>query len=123
MRFELSGASASKPTVGKAMVENAAELRQYTLKQRTEVSMNGEVRSVRLDQVRFDLDGNMERIPLTSVAAEAPKVRGLPGKVVANKREETANYHGSGAAGYAGQCQEHGLQGYRNVFHSSETSV
>lgn len=77
---------------GKAMVENAAELRQYTFKQRTEVSLNGEVKSVRLDQVRFDLDGNLERTPLTPVAAEAPKARGLRGKAVAKKREETADY-------------------------------
>ncbi|MBK9168442.1 MAG: hypothetical protein IPM24_13365 [Bryobacterales bacterium] len=72
------------------MVENAAELRQYTFKQRTEVSMNGEVKSVRLDQVRFDLDGKMERTPLTPVAAEAP--RGLRGKMAAKKREEAADF-------------------------------
>jgi hypothetical protein len=77
---------------GKAMVENAAELRQYTFKQRTEVSMSGEVRSVRLDQVRFDLDGNLERISLTPATAEAPKARGLRGKVVAKKREEASDY-------------------------------
>lgn len=76
---------------GKAMVENAAELRRYTFKQRTEVSINGEVRSVRLDQARFDLDGNLERTPLTP-AAEAPKSRGLRGRMVAKKREETADY-------------------------------
>lgn len=77
---------------GKAMVENAAELRKYSFKQRTEVSMKGEVKSVRLDQVRFDLDGKLERTPLTPVVAEAPNARGLRGKVVAKKREETAEY-------------------------------
>ena len=76
---------------GKAMMENAAELRRYTFKQRTEVRMDGEVRSVRLDQVRFDLDGNLERTPLTP-GAETSKARGLRGKIVAKKREEMAGY-------------------------------
>lgn len=77
---------------GKAMMENAEELRKYSFKQRTEVSMDGDVRSVRLDQIRFDLDGNLERTSLTPAAAQSPSARGLRGKVVAKKREEIGNY-------------------------------
>lgn len=74
------------------MMENAAQLRQYSFKQRSEVRLNGDVRSVKLDQVRFDLDGKLQRTPLTPVAAETPKARGLRGKVAAQKREEMVDY-------------------------------
>lgn len=90
-RTPVEAQAAPNQQFGKAMMENAAELQRYTFKQRTEVSMDGEVRSVRLDQVRFDLDGKLERTPLTPAAA-TPKARGLRGKVVAKKREETSDY-------------------------------
>jgi hypothetical protein len=44
-----------------AQQANAAALREYTWKSRTELSLRGEVKSVTLEQVRYDLDGRRQK--------------------------------------------------------------
>jgi hypothetical protein len=44
-----------------AQQANAAALREYTWKSRTELSLKGEVKSVTLEQVRYDLDGRRQK--------------------------------------------------------------
>src|SRR5689334_524390 len=44
-----------------AQQANAAALREYTWKSRTELSLKGEVKSVTLDQIRYDLDGRRQK--------------------------------------------------------------
>ena len=44
-----------------AQQANATALREYTWKSRTELSLRGEVKSVTLDQVRYDLDGRRQK--------------------------------------------------------------
>jgi hypothetical protein len=77
---------------GEGMAKNAAELRKYTFKQRTEVRLDGETKNVRLEQVRFDLDGNLQRTSLTPPAPSQQKTSGLRGKIAARKREATTEY-------------------------------
>lgn len=77
---------------GEGMAKNAAELRKYTFKQRTEVRLDGETKNVRLEQVRFDLDGNLQRTTLTPPAPSQQRTPGLRGKVAARKRETTTEY-------------------------------
>lgn len=77
---------------GEGMAKNAAELRKYTFKQRTEVRLDGETKNVRLEQVRFDLDGNLQRTALTPPAPSPQKQQGLRGKVAAKKRAATTDY-------------------------------
>ena len=88
----LEAQSPANQQFGEGMAKNAAELRKYTFKQRTEVRLDGETKTVRLEQVRFDLDGNLQRTTLTPPAPSQPNRGGLRGKVAARKREATQDY-------------------------------
>jgi hypothetical protein len=54
-----------------AQQANAAALREYTWKSRTELSLKGDVKSVTLDQVRYDLDGRRQRTRIGGSAEPA----------------------------------------------------
>jgi hypothetical protein len=60
-----------------AQQTNAAALREYTWKSRTELSLKGDVKSVTLEQVRYDLDGRRQKTRIggspESPAAPAPR--------------------------------------------------
>lgn len=57
-----------------AQQANAAALREYTWKSRTELTLRGEVKSVTLDQIRYDLDGRRQKTRIGG-AAEPPAAR------------------------------------------------
>ncbi len=61
-----------KEEFAKAQKDNAAALREYTWKTRTEIKMKGESKSVKLEQVRYDLDGKLEKTPIGGGAPEEP---------------------------------------------------
>lgn len=80
-----------------AQQRNQAALRQYAWQSRTELRVEGEVKQVRLEQVRFDLDGRLQKTAIGGGApqAEASSRPGPPGpagalkkRVVAKKKEE-----------------------------------
>ena len=88
-----------KEEFAKAQKDNAAALREYTWKSRTEIKMKGESKSVKLEQVRYDLDGKLEKTPIGAAPEEPPQPkqgrpgrRGerLKGKVVEKKKDEFA---------------------------------
>jgi hypothetical protein len=54
-----------------AQQANAAALREYTWKSRSELSFKGEVKSVTLEQVRYDLDGRRQKTRIGG-SAEPP---------------------------------------------------
>jgi hypothetical protein len=60
---------------------NRAALREYTWKSRTELMIDGESRQVRLDQVRYDLDGALQRTRIGGSEPEAPRAPGLAGVI------------------------------------------
>ena len=76
--------------IGQSMKQNTANLRQYTYKRRTEIAVKGEVRSVRVDLVRF-VGGEMEAIPL-SQPPQQPAPGGIRGRIVEKKKEEMGEY-------------------------------
>jgi hypothetical protein len=86
---------------------NAAALREYTWKSRTELTLKGETRSVRLEQVRYDLDGRLQktqigRTPGQSQGAGSGRGRSagpLRQRVIAEKQEEFGTDERSGSAG------------------------
>src|SRR3990170_7632950 len=53
-----------KEQFAQAQKDNGAALRQYTWKTRTEIKMKGESKSVKLEQVRYDVDGKLEKTPI-----------------------------------------------------------
>jgi hypothetical protein len=93
------GSGQQKEQFAQAQKDNAAALRQYTWKTRTEIKMKGESKSVKLEQVRYDLDGKLEKTPIDGSPAppaqeEAAK-RGRRGgklkeKVIEKKKDEFA---------------------------------
>lgn len=74
-----------------AQQKNQAALRQYSWQSRTELRVEGEVRQVRLEQVRFDLDGRLQKTVIGggTPAAESSRL-GPPGPAGALKKRAVA---------------------------------
>jgi hypothetical protein len=83
-----------QPPFAESQKANAQALRQYSWKSRTELKLKGESKSVKLEQVRYDLNGKLQKTPIGGPppAAPAPAQGGRGGrikkKVVENKKEE-----------------------------------
>lgn len=80
----------------KAQRANAAALREYSWKSRTELRLKGETRNVRLEQIRYDIDGRLQKTQIGGSSGESQDSaagRGRSGgplrqRVVAKKKEE-----------------------------------
>lgn len=70
-----------------AQQENEAKLRHYTWKSRTEVHKDGETKSVQLNQIRYDIDQNLQQNPISVSQQEIP-TGGLRGLIAKKKKEE-----------------------------------
>lgn len=70
-----------------AQQENAAKLRQYSWKSRTEIRKDNETKSVQLNEVRYDLDGTLQQTPISVTKQEIP-TSGLRGLIAKKKKEE-----------------------------------
>ena len=83
-----------KMTFAEAQKVNAQALRQYLWQSRTEIKVKGESKNVKLEQVRYDIDGKLEKTPIGGTPAAAPAQpsggrRGrLKERVIENKKEE-----------------------------------
>lgn len=69
-----------------AQLENTAKLHEYSWKSRTEIRKSGETRSVQLNQVRFDLDGGLQKTMLSATQPDIP-TSGLRGMIAKKKKE------------------------------------
>jgi hypothetical protein len=74
--------------LGETFKRNRQELHDYTWTQRTEVTVNGEVRELTLARMRYDLDGNLQKTPIGE--QEEKKVRGPIRKRRAKKKQKKA---------------------------------
>ena len=94
--FALSSAVLAQgpPPFAESQKANAQALRQYSWKSRTEIKLKGESKNVKLEQVRYDLNGKLQKTPIggppPQAAAPAQGGRGgrLKKKVIENKKEE-----------------------------------
>jgi hypothetical protein len=88
-----------QPTFADSQKANAQALRQYSWKSRTEIKLKGESKNVKVEQVRYDLNGKLQKTPVAgpppaAPAAAAAPARGgrgggrLTSKVIENKKEE-----------------------------------
>jgi len=86
-----------QPSFAESQKANAQALRQYSWKSRTEIKLRGESKNVKLEQVRYDASGTLQKTPIGVPPAAAPAVaeggRGGRGgrvktKVIENKKEE-----------------------------------
>lgn len=73
--------------LAKMQRENAESLSQYTWKSRTEIKKGGETKVVRLDQVRYAIDGSLQQTQL-SVQAPEPPTGGLRGLIAKKKKAQ-----------------------------------
>jgi hypothetical protein len=74
-----------------SMAESRQSLRQYTWVESTEISLKGEVKSLKQNDCRYGPDGTVQKTP-TTAPTEQKKKRGLRGKIVEKKKEELGDY-------------------------------
>ena len=67
--------------------QNAAQMRNYSWNTRTEIKIDGEVKSVKVELIRFTSEGELQKAIVSDSAADAKKPRGIRGKVAANKKK------------------------------------
>jgi hypothetical protein len=88
-----------QPTFVESQKANAQALRQYSWKSRTEIKLKGESKNVKVEQVRYDVNGKLQKTPIggpppaAAAPAAAPATGGRGGgrvknKVIENKKEE-----------------------------------
>jgi len=76
----------------KASIAQSQEaLRQYTWVESTEISLKGDVKSLKQNECRYGPDGTVQKTPSTA-PPEQKKKRGLRGKIAENKKEELGDY-------------------------------
>jgi hypothetical protein len=66
---------------------NQKALRSYSWLEKTEISLKGEVKSTKVDMVRYGPDGKVQKTPVVEPPPPEQK-RGLKGRVIAKKTEE-----------------------------------
>ncbi len=82
-----------KQKFAQAQKSNAAALRQYAWKSRTEIQLKGETKKVKLEQVQYDASGKQQKTLLEESPQPGEQQGGggrLKKKVVAKKKEEFA---------------------------------
>ena len=65
--------------------QNQLMLRDYTWNTRTEVKIDGEVKSVKVDLVRFTPEGELQKTKISDSADGQKKPRGIKGKMASKK--------------------------------------
>jgi hypothetical protein len=86
------GAAGPNEEFARAQQANETALRAYTWKIRTELKVKGETRNVALEQIRYDLDGHLQKTRIGGAAAEEGAARGRLGgplrqAIVAHRKE------------------------------------
>ncbi len=83
-----------------AQQENALALKKYEWKSRTEIQKDGDTKNVQLALMRYDINGNVQKTPISSTQEDLP-TRGLRGTY---RPKEEERVHGqSGGPGRTGQ--------------------
>ncbi|MGE3473745.1 MAG: hypothetical protein AB7O28_25605, partial [Vicinamibacterales bacterium] len=89
--FVLSAALAAQPReFADAHRTNQAALRHYSWTSRTDLRVNGESKQVRLEHVRFDYDGRLQKTTIGGGAAVDAARPGPPGPAGAVRKRVTA---------------------------------
>ena len=88
----LVGAIAATPDKGalatqiiEGRKQNHMKMREYTWNTRTEVKIDGEVKSLKVDLVRFTPEGEMQKTKISDSADGQKKPKGIRGKVASKK--------------------------------------
>ena len=76
--------------VSQARKENAQRTLDYSWTSRTEVKVEGEVKSLKTEIVRFTVDGELQKTTIDESSAKSP--RGIRGKIAKKKKKEMKNW-------------------------------
>jgi hypothetical protein len=74
--------------------ENRKKLRDYSWKTRTEITIKGETKLLKVELVRFDVDGRMQKTTLSEEKPDRRKKRGVRGRIQKHKIEEKKEWFG-----------------------------
>jgi len=85
--------------------QNQMLLREYTWNTRTELKIDGEVKSVKVDLVRFTPEGELQKTKISDSADSQKKPRGVRGKVASKKTKDMQEW----AADLKGLLQKYSL--------------
>ena len=67
--------------------QNAQALRQYAWKSRTEIRKGGETKSIQLALMRYDVDGALQKTPVSTTPQQQLPTRGIRGLIAHKKKE------------------------------------
>ena len=70
-----------------AQQQNAMALRQYAWKSRTEIQRGGETKNVQLAYMRYDINGSVQKTPISSTPQAQLPTRGIRGLIAQKKME------------------------------------
>jgi hypothetical protein len=66
--------------------QNAEELKQYSWKSRTEVKKAGDTKNVQLNLMRYDVQGVLQKTPISSTPQQQLPTHGLRGRIAQKKK-------------------------------------
>lgn len=76
------------PKIAQAQQQNAAALRQYEWKSRTEIRKGGETKNVQVALVRYDSYGTTQKTTISSTPQQQLPTHGLRGLIAQKKKED-----------------------------------
>ena len=73
---------------------NAAQMQNYAWNTRTEIKMDGEVKSVKVELIRFTPEGELQKAMVSDSNEGAKKPRGVRGRVASKKKKGMQEWAG-----------------------------
>jgi hypothetical protein len=76
----IAAGTQDKEKFAQAQKQNSEALKQYTWKSRTEIKMKGESKNVKLEQIRYDIDGKLEKTSIGGSPEQQPQEESKAGR-------------------------------------------
>jgi hypothetical protein len=87
---QAAGSEQQVAALKQAAAANQASLRQYVWVQHTSMSYKGDEKSTKDEQVRYDAEGKLAKVPLAATVPD--KKKGVRGKIAESKGNEMKEY-------------------------------
>jgi hypothetical protein len=80
--------------ISEKRAENRESLREYSWKTRSEITVKGETKLLKVELVRFDVDGRKQKTTLSEEKPDQRKKRGVRGRIQKSKSEKKKEWFG-----------------------------
>jgi hypothetical protein len=80
--------------ISEKRAENRESLREYSWKTRSEITVKGETKLLKVELVRFDVDGRMQKTTLNEETPDQRKKRGVRGRIQKKKAKKKKEWFG-----------------------------